>query len=437
MARIEPMKRLTASPFLLGTAFLLVLAAVGIGVMFKEPIANTLRPGEMVTVHFADKYGIRAHRTEVRMAGLTIGDVTDVRQDHNGGAVATLKINDDQYDTLRSRPSARVRPVTILGGYYYVELIPGGPPGTFGGEIPESRTELPVELDKITRTFQPDTLQALQDTTRHLDATLDNGGRRRLRALLDNAPDTLKPAADVLTAGQGHHPETDLTAIVSGLENTAAALNTPDQRLTAILDGLAATSAVLGRRSDDVRRTLDQLPATLDSANTGLARLDTTLRKLAATATPARPIARELDATLAELAPVLVRARPLVSNLNDALRDVQPMVENLAPTVTGATKVLNDVRGPVLDRLRGPVLETVRSPWHGTGQYEGGGADFPFYKALAYALTGLAGSISTLDEDGHQFRMAATVGPDSVHGMPINLEQLFSRLIEMSKEGTR
>ncbi|MFB9726636.1 MlaD family protein [Haloechinothrix salitolerans] len=430
------MKRPTASPFLLGAIFLLVLAIVGTVVMFKAPISNTLGSGETVTVHFADKYGVRAHRTEVRMAGLTVGDVTEVRRDDHGGAVLTLKIDDDDYDKLRSRPSARVRPVTVLGGYYYVELIPGGPPGRFGGEIPKGRTTVPVELDKITRELQPDTLRALRGTTRHLDDSLDKDGRKQLQALLDSAPETLDPAGDVLAAAQGRRPETDLTAIVSGLENVASTLNTPDHRLESILDGLTTTSAVLGRRSDDVRRTLDRLPATLDSARLGLTRLDTSLRKLAATAGPARPTARELDATLAELDPVLVKARPLVSDLSDALRDVRPMVEDLAPTVKGATKVLDDVRGPVLDRLRGPVLETVRSSWHGTGKYEGGGADFPFYKALAYALSGLAGSISTLDEDGHQFRMAATVGPDSVHGMPINLEQLFSRLVEMSKEGT-
>ncbi|MBA0126854.1 MCE family protein [Haloechinothrix sp. YIM 98757] len=437
MPKFVHLKRSAASPFVLGVVFILVLAIVGTLVMFKEPISETLRSGDKVTVHFADKYGIRAHRTDVRMAGVTIGDVTDVRRDGEGGAVATLKVDSDDYDKLRSRPSARVRPVTILGGYYYVELIPGGDPGDFDGDIPEKRTSVPVELDKITRELQPDTLGALQDTVTHLEGALDDEGRTALQDLLDSAPDTLDPAADVLSAAQGRRPETDLTSIVSGLEDTAAALNTPDHQLESILEGLAETSDVLGRRSGDVRQTLDALPATLDSAESGLTRLDTTLEKVKATAGPARPIAQELDAALEQLDPVLVQARPLVSNLNETLKDVEPMAEDLAPTVDGATTLLDDVRGPVLDRVRGPVLDTVRSPWHGEGKYEGGGADFPFYKALAYALSGLAGSISTLDADGHQFRMAATVGPGSVRGLPVNLEQLFGRLAGIGEEGAR
>lgn len=431
------MVRMLRSSFRLGLATILAVAVAGMVIFNKEQIGVGLSSGETIEVRLAENYGLGAYDSDVKIAGIKVGTVTSVERAAEGGAVVTAKVDEEQYEELRSRPSARVRPNTLLGGKYYLELVPGGQPGEFTGTIPRERTELPVELDKITRTLQPDTLDALQGTTRHMQQTLDGDAPAELKRLLADAPGTLKPAGGVLAAARGTRPEIDLSRVVKGLHSTAAALTAQDGQLEATLDDLARTSGVLGGRAPELSDALGGLPATLESTNAGLKRLDTTLAKLKRTAGPARPVARELSRTLTSLDPVLKEARPLVSDLNVALEDTRPLVEDLVPTARDATTVLDDVRGPVLKRVNGPVLDTVRSPWHGTGPYQGGGGDFPMYKALAYAFSGLAGGIAQVDGNGNQFDIAIAAGPGSVAGLPVNLEQLFTHLMGMTEQGAR
>lgn len=424
------------SPFALGLAVILGITLVAGLIAFKKQIGVALSSGETLTVHLAENYGVRAYATEVKIAGIKVGDVTDVAPAADGATV-TVKIGDDEYGKLRSRPSARVRPATLLGGKYYLELVPGGQPGEFTGEIPRERTEVPVELDKVTRALQPDTLRSARRDIRHLDRALDGDTRSALRKLLADAPDTLRPAGQVLNAARGNRPETDLPRLVRGLHNTAATLSEQDGQLESILDDLATTSEVLGRRSPELAQALRALPSTLDSAKEGLGRLDTTLGKLERTAGPTRPSARELARALRRLDPLLTKARPLVAKLDDALTDARPLVEDLVPTTRDTTRVLKDLDGPVLKRINGPVLDAVRSPWQGKGRYAGGGGDFPLYKALAYALSGIAGGTAQLDANGNQFEIASTAGPGSVAGLPVNLEQFFAHLMGMTERGPR
>lgn len=424
------------SPFALGLSVILGIAVVAALIGFKEQIGIALAPGEQVTVHLAENYGVRAYNTEVKIAGIKVGEVTDVAPAADGATV-TAEIDDEEYAKLRSRPSARVRPATLLGGKYYLELIPGGQPGEFTGEIPRERSEVPVELDKVARALQPDTLRAARRDVRHLDRALDGDTQSALRELLDNAPDTLRPTGEVLGGLRGNRPETDLPRLVRGLHNTAAALTAQDGQLDAILEDLAVASDVLGRRSPELREALREMPSTLDSTRTGLGRLDTTLTKLEDTAGPARPAARELAATLERLEPLLTKARPLVADLDVALTDARPLVEDLVPTARGTTAMLDNLEGPVLKRVNGPVLEAVRSPWHGKGKYAGGGGDFPLYKAMAYALSGIAGGMGELDANGNQFVIAATAGPGSIAGLPVNLEQMFTQLMGLTERGPR
>lgn len=413
------------SAFHLGAAVIAAVSVLGVLVVYKPQLTVALKSGETLTVRLAENYGVRAYATDVKIAGISVGDVTAVDRVQAGGVAVTVKIGESEYEKLRSAPSAHVRPATLLGGNFYLDLVPGGQPGRFSGAIPVDRTSVPVELDKIARALQPDVLASMQGTVRQLDEALGADSRQALRRLLKTAPGTLEPAGEVLAAARGTRPQVDLPKVVTGLESTASALNKPDEVLSSIIVDLDTTSGLLAARSGDLVQALRKMPATLDSANAGLTTLNTTLDKLGATAGPLRPVARDLDATLRTLDPVLVKARPLVATLSDALDDVRPLVADLDPVARDATTVLGDLKGPVLDRVNGPVLTTVRAPWRGSGPYEGGGGDYPMYQALAYALSGLSSAISPTDPNGSQFDMLATGGPESAVGLPVGLERIL------------
>lgn len=428
--RVGPTLR---SPLSLGAAFIVIVLVFGVALFQKDRILTTLRPGETITVNFAEDYRLQPFRTKVKVAGIPVGLVTSVERSEDGTAHVGLKVDNDVPGKLRSVPSANIRPTTLLGGNYYVDLVPGGAPGDFGHEIPLERTKSPVELDKITQALPPDTLASAQGAVKNLDATLEQGTRQAIDRLLADAPGALEPAGEVLTAAQGTRPRTDLPELVRGLESTSATLTDRQGELDSTLANLSTTSTVLGQRSTDLANTLEQMPGTLRSTRTGLSRLDGTLDRLSDTAEPARPVVRELDRVLGDLDPVLVKARPLVRDAKDLLVDARPLITDLDPVAQQATGVLEDVRGPVLDRVSGPIKQTVLAPYRGTGRYQNSVSDKPLYQDLAHMLATVDRASSMTDPNGSSIAFHVGVGPGSVAGLPISLEQLFSGLTQIGQ----
>ncbi|KAA9165982.1 MCE family protein [Amycolatopsis acidicola] len=430
------MKATSVTPLRLGILLIAVTAVVAVLIFWKDRITVALTPTSTIKVHLAENYGMSPYASRVKVAGVEVGQVTDV-QPEPGGALVTVEVDTDVPGKLRTQPSGQVRPTTLLGGNYFLDLVPGGPPGPFTGDIPKERTSVPVEMDKISRTLQPDTLTSLQGDLRDLDGVLSGDGRTALQDLAADAPGALRPAGPVLQALQGTEPDSDLPNLVSGLEQTAAALTSQQGQLDSIVNGLDKTSDVLGDRSHDLSQAIANLPATLDSTTTGLSKLDTSLHKLGDTAGPARPVATELDTALQHLNPVLAKLRPLVNKTNNLLVDARPLVDELTPTAQQATAVLQDVQGPVLDRLNGPIKSTVLSPYHGTGHYEGSGTDDPFYKELAYLVTGMDRLAQVTDANGATIGYGIGLSPGTVGGLPISLEQLFGNLTGIGQKGSR
>ena len=423
------------SPFRLGLILIVLLLGLAVPMFLREQIAVALRGGETLTAHLAADNFIRAYKTEVKLAGVPVGSVTSVDRAEDGGALIGMTITGEAYEALGSAPSAAIRPTTLLGGRYYIGLVPGGLPGRPEGDIPADRTRLPVEVDDVAAVLQPDVRASGQSVIGDLDATLREGGEDALLDLLADAPGTLDPATGVLTGLQGERPATDLPALVSNLETTARVLTDREGQIPGIVEDLDAVSAVLDRRSGDVAAALDTLPATLDSTNTGLDALDGSLGELRATVDDARPIVASLDALLEEAGPVLVEARPLVADLRALLVDARPLVERLVPTATQLTTVSENVRGPVLDRVNGPILDTVNSPFVGTGIYAGNGGDHLFYEAVGYMISNLNREARYTDESGAVVSLQFGAGPGSVAGLPVSLEQMFNHFARATGQG--
>ncbi|WP_020497550.1 MlaD family protein [Sciscionella marina] len=437
MARIGLRNSRGIRPLTLGLVLITVTAAIGVLIFYKQQLEVAFSGEPTITARFSQDYGIVPYGSQVKMSGIDVGTVTAVDRDRSGPAMVTMRVGDDIPDKLRSRPSARIRPTTLLGGNYYIDLVPGGPPGRSAAGIPRTRTTVPVEMDKITRTLQPDTLRSLQGTVRNGAETLDGRGRKALQDLLADAHSTLTDAGPVFTAVQGNRPGNDLPNLVDGLEQTGAALTRQQGQLDSITADLDRTGTVLGNRSQDLAGTLHKLPATLDSTDSGLAELKDSLVKLRETAGPARPAVRELNTTLAHLDPALTKARPVVGDLKNLLTNARPLVDQLTPTAKQLSPVLDDLRGPVLDRLNGPVTKTVLSPYHGTGHYKNSGGNQPLYKQLAYTVAGMDRLASVTDKNGATIGFGIGVSAGTVSGLPISLEQLLGHLTGISEKGDR
>jgi phospholipid/cholesterol/gamma-HCH transport system substrate-binding protein len=407
----------------LGRIFVVLAAVAGALLFQKAQLTAMLRPGDTVSIQFSEAHRLRTSVSDVKMAGVDIGVVRSV-EDEKGVTTVEVKVDEGVREAMGTAPSARVRPTTLLGGNYYVEIIPGGRSGTFAGTIPVERTELPVELDGVASAFPADARKGVRTGTKALDETLAKDGTRALRELLDSAPSTLRSTDDVLRALQGTRPDRDLATLVEGGENASTVLSSENAHLGETIDSLATTAKVLDARRHDIAEAARTLPSGLDETSTLLDSLDGVLTSLEDTADPARPSVRELSRLLDHADPVLARARPVVKDLRGVLRDARPLITTLIPISRDLDATVDNVRGPVLDRVNGPVIDQLMSPWHGTGEYAGGGADRPLYKETGYMFSNLA-QANMMDENGSMISFLPGIGPGSLAGLPISLEQLF------------
>lgn len=426
-------RRFAGSPVGIGVIAIVVTMLVGYVMFQKDMLLTNLVPGDTVQAHFAQDYRLREYITPVKVGGVKVGRVSDVERLDDGTAMVTVKVDSGIAAKIGSEPSAAIRPTILLGGNYYLELVPGGDHSgeDFEGVIPTERTSVPVELDQIASTLQPDAITGARAATRQLDGTLQEEGRSAVQDLVGDAPAALDPATPVLQGLAGSRPD-DLTKVVSGMDSMSRTLLKQDGQLDAIVADLATTSRTLGARSQDMNALLADLPETLDTADAGLRRLDTTLGKLRDTAEPAQDIVDELGPLVDHATPVLARALPVVTDLRGVLADARPLVDDLVPASQTGTAVLDDLKGPVLDRLNGPVLDTVMSPYTGQGPYSGtGDGETPFYEELGYMVTNVDRASKVTDANGANVGFQPGFGAGSVEGVPIDIEQLWKNLANL------
>jgi phospholipid/cholesterol/gamma-HCH transport system substrate-binding protein len=417
---------------------LLTVAAVAVALLFdKSAILTALRPGESLTVQLTRDYKIKPYATVVKIAGTDVGVVQSVELSPPGSpapAQMRLTLTNGTRALLGTEPSAEIRPTTVLGGAYYVQLYPGGDKGTAdSATIPVVRTRLPVELDRLLSAIPLDAQRGLQGSLERLDATFAAGAGAPLDQLLADAPGTLRPTAAVADALRGINKDTDLASLVTNLDNTARVLSARPGQLRSILDSLTSDARVLGADAVPLDQTVAELPHTLTATRVGAQDLSGTLDKLTATARDARPTVRRLDPLLRRTAPTLAQLRPVLADLHPLLADAVPLLDHLAPTLRQGHDLLADLHGPVLDRINGPILGQFNDQWHGLApKYPGGGGDGDtFYQELGYMVAHIDDAVSYQDATGHKIAFQLGAGSNSLEGTGATAKQLQNYLSRM------
>jgi phospholipid/cholesterol/gamma-HCH transport system substrate-binding protein len=401
----------------LGTLLVIVCVTAGLVLFQKQRVMTSIKPGETIAADFARNHRITPFQAPVKIAGVPIGSVTTVKRLDNGTTRIGLKVEGDSLKLMGTAPTVAIRPATLLGGNYYVDVVPGGRRGEFHGTVPISRTRIPVELDSIAAALNRPAREGIRSSISDLGDTLDKDGRTALQDLSEHAPKTLEPASAALGATRGSNPGTDLPRLVRGFEATSRVLSEKNGQLDSSVANLAKLTAVLENRRTDMRRSLDDMPDTLESTDKMLAKLRTTLDTLEDTSDDIRPSVQELDEVLEDLDPVLVKARPVIGDLRVVARDLRPVLDDLTPVADDLTAVFDNVRGPVLDRTNGQILPTLDSGWEGTGLYAGNGTEDELYKVIGYTLSNLT-QANMADANGAMGNVQNGNGPGSLMGVP-------------------
>src|SRR3712207_766826 len=170
---------------------LIGIAVIAIVVYFSFSKRIPFVHGYRMSANFASSNQLVTGFSPVRIAGVTVGKVTNIEAGPRGTSTVEMELKDSALP-VHTDATVRVRPRLFLEGGFYVELDPGSPSApelAGGGPLPRGQTATPVQLHQILTAFEQDTLGDFRSVIKELDVAFDNGGAESLgRAIVDFGP---------------------------------------------------------------------------------------------------------------------------------------------------------------------------------------------------------------------------------------------------------
>jgi phospholipid/cholesterol/gamma-HCH transport system substrate-binding protein len=281
---------------------------------------------------------------DVRIAGVKVGRVKRTVL-HGDRTRVTMQI-DARYAPLPRDTRAILRQKTLLGETY-VEMTPGRPgAGALpdGGLLPRGQVRRTVELDEVTRSFDPRTRSDLQRVVHALGAAAGPHAQD-LSDTLGNLRPFAGSTTELLAVLDSEHDAVRRLVHDSGV--VFGALGRRQGDLSGLIRAGDRVLAVTARRDRDLADVVRILPTTL-------AELRPTLREVEATAADAAPVVRELRPAARALGPTLVDAAALAPQLEGLFGDIDRLTAVSRRALPSLTRVV-DAAHPVF-RILVPTL---------------------------------------------------------------------------------
>ncbi|MCW2616258.1 MAG: hypothetical protein JWN08_3252 [Frankiales bacterium] len=333
------------------TAVIAGLVVIGLAsggyILSQQRVSYPWDDGYTFAADFDEAPGISpGNGQEVRMAGVTVGDIVAADITPDGRARLTLRIEDEDnrvFDNAR----LVLRPKSPLNEMY-VEVAPGGAPGeplAEGGVIPTTQTEDPEQVDEVLQHLDEESRTAVGSLLAEADAALASASVDLPPGLeaTDATLTSLRPVVEQLATRREN-----LRLLVTALSDIARVAGSDDARLSALVADARSTLAVLDRSDAELDAALGELPGVTDQLRRATSAIDTLTGELDPALAGMRTAGEELpgalrrlrgtvgalDRTLDAAAPVLQQARPLVADLRPLVSDLRPILSDAA-AVTG------------------------------------------------------------------------------------------------------
>ena len=368
--------------------------------------------GFRLNARVANATQLRPHNP-VRIAGVTVGEVTGVRPAPAGTSVVEMRLG-DQALPLHADATLHIAPRLALEGNFAVAVSPGTPSApslASGATIPLAHTSGSVQLDQVVDIFDSATRSGAQAGIGALSRGLGGRGRGPTGASdlrssfdeLDGAIGDLQTLARSLrgrSAGDLPHAVRGSGAVTELLSRDRRALADISANTSTVGAALVASDGALSQSVGDLDPVLRRAPATLAALDRALPRLNTFAKELepglvraAVDLPPADRFVRQLGslASPPELPRAVAALRPLVGDL--------PELERV---LTGTFPFAEQV-GACVDKKIVPALElTVPDGKLSTGR--------PAYQDLVHAFTRLSAANPSFDANGRILRAVAAGG---------------------------
>jgi phospholipid/cholesterol/gamma-HCH transport system substrate-binding protein len=302
------------NPLIVGVAGLAVLS-LAVTVSFLTGTLGLLKDRYTMTGVFADTGGLRSGH-EVEVAGVAVGEVTEVKPDfRNGRVLVTWKV--DHNVDLGPRTRAEIRMSNILGGRYLRLSGPVGEP--YMADVSDDRRRIPLERTATPITFN-DLLNEGTGTLSKLDAKAVSAVLDQLRDVSEQGRGRLGGALQNLTALAEAVNESDpqIRRVLADGDRLIRLVNAKDAQLSQ----LARNAGVLLGQLRDRQAELSVLLGSGDRTVQSLSRL------ISAKQSELVDIINELDTTMTTF-------EPRMGDLNQTLAWSGPTMAGFVDTGVG------------------------------------------------------------------------------------------------------
>jgi phospholipid/cholesterol/gamma-HCH transport system substrate-binding protein len=379
---------------------LLVLIAIAVYFGFTKHIP--FKHGFRLKAQFATAVDIQP-KSPVRIAGVTIGQVTTIQRQGNTGVV-NMEI-ESRGLPIHSDATVKIRPRLFLEGNWFVELQPGSPSAktvSSGYTIPSTQSADPVQLDQVLAALNTDTRANLQSflinygeaLTRKPEAPENAEQEPEVRGLnaaqalnqiYARGPASLRGGAIDAQAVTGTEPH-DLSNLIASIGKITAALNVHEQDLSELFPNFNTFFEALASQSAALKTLVAELPGSLTSVDQGLAGLDASFPPTRAFAHDILPGVRNTNRTVAATLPWIeqVQASLAPSELGGVAKGLQASVPSLARLTSEQTPLYKQTESfnECMTKVIYPAGNTKIQDGNSTTGVEN-------YKEFWYSLVGL------------------------------------------------
>lgn len=362
-----------------------------VGAVFRT--ANNVKPGSFV-----------------RIAGVNVGKVTEVKRDSGDDQAALVMMRiDDRGLPIHKDATAQIRPRIFLEGNFFVDLQPGSPSAPTIGDgdvIPINQTKAPVQLDQILTSLQEPTREQLQSLLDELSTGVDKSGGAGFNRSIRFWEAAYKNGAIVADAQQGEKLH-DLGRYLKSAGEVAKALNDSPADLQNLITDFNVAANAFAREQGSLSTAIAELPRTLRAGLPALTALNDAFPSV-------RAFARDFLPATRSSGPALDASLPLVRQLRALLSrdELGGLVKALRPTVPSLARL--NRRTPALYeqvRLASSCQNEQILPWtKDTIQDPVFPAVGPVFVESTKPLSGLAGESRAGDANGQWFRVLLTGG---------------------------
>lgn len=409
-----------------------VLLAIVLYFGFTKHIPGT--HGFRLKAQFATAVNI-APKSPVRIAGVPVGQVTQVQRDGNTGIV-TMEISSAGLPIHRDA-SAKIRARILLEGNWFVDLQPGTPSSptvSSGYTIPSTQTADPVQLDQILDALNTDTRANLQTFLAEFGSALtrkptpaqdaeQNPAVRGLNAAqalnktYRDSPQSLQGAA-IVNQALGGVEQHDLSHLIAGVEATTAQLNVHEQQLGEWVGNFNTFLGSLANQSTSLASAVAELPGTLQNASRAFASFNAAAPTIRRFSTELIPGVQQTPATIKAAYPWIEQVQ--ASTAPNEIGGLAKGLREAAPTIAGlivpqpAFYEQTDAFSKCLSRVFYPAGNTKLQDGSSTSGVEA-------YREFWYATTGAAGFSQGFDGNGPFNRFMVSTGSTTLVSAPASI----------------